>query len=1172
MLNLLHDYKRLLVVAFMMATSLGISAQTQITDEAGLKAIADDLAGSYVLANDITLSGEWSPIGSQTAPFTGKLDGAGHSIKNLVITSKTDNVGLFSFTQGATLTNIRFPQVSIAGNKQAGALAGQAIATDISQIFVSGVITGVDHVGGIVGDVRGNATEGNYTTVENCISTAMAWSDIHQAGVLVGWINAGILSHNIVLGSAFAPSNGAGGIAPIVDNGSAELDGCVAAPAVIYGYGSGNTHRSHAIVGFINGKESTLVTTNCLSSTASRIFESGVLVTDLSQLNPDFQGKLTSPEDLMKVSTYTGIGFDLAMWNLTDGKYPILKNMTYPIDGDAIVLKDVPEVAAQGGTFNPYAFSALGRSVTITSSNPDVVAVVGSTLSFVGLGEATVTYTTTGDDFSLGATRTQKFIVSGQNYNINTVDDLLNMKNNLGGDYTLEADIDMTDVEFSPFGDFTGTFDGKGHVIKGLKYNNSRQNNVALFSTAHGATIKNVGFVEANIVGNANVAAIVGRAYGSTIQNCYVANSYIEGGDHVASIAGDANHNDDVLTTIADCIANAKIKSRAYQAGGIAGVANGANIQRNLFCGIVDLPEGNVAGLVSLLDNNDWEKYKTTFSNNFSAPAHLFGRVSLEERLIHLSNRGANFENNYALASTLTSASGGTLSGAGNADGPSGASVTAGEARTKDFYVSTLGWDFNDTWKFFEGTEGKMYPVLKWMTAPLPEEVFDLPENVTLLYKDGSENLDPSLIHSSWGELFDFDIISGGEYVTYTDIGDGSGPRFWIGDNDGNYAGSGDVVVKIKTSLPDALKLTSEVTFKFFVGKSGDKNEIKTAEDFQSISRNVDGDYILVNDIDFTNVTFEAIPEFRGTLDGQGHKIMNLTVNGDKNDFGVFCKTSGAKISNIAFQDLKIVAQKNNHVGLIGSAASTTFEQVAVTGAIYGVDHVAAFAGDGDGCIVNNCYADVYIYAYSQVGGFFGCTLVGGATFTNSYFNGSLTAYTRGWVGGFVGLVDKSGSTVSIKNCVSIGNLHSVGEGTPHYVGQFIGGNGAGNNPNAVVFFENNIANSQAVMEGDADWPSRNETAEGGSVVPAENVSANILQSQTGYQDLGWDWENVWAFDSSSLYPILKKIGLVANGIENISVVPAATADGRIYNLAGQRVSEDYKGIVIKNGAKHLNK
>ena len=63
MLNLLHDYKRLLVVAFMMATSLGISAQTQITDEAGLKAIADDLAGSYVLANDITLSGEWSPIG-----------------------------------------------------------------------------------------------------------------------------------------------------------------------------------------------------------------------------------------------------------------------------------------------------------------------------------------------------------------------------------------------------------------------------------------------------------------------------------------------------------------------------------------------------------------------------------------------------------------------------------------------------------------------------------------------------------------------------------------------------------------------------------------------------------------------------------------------------------------------------------------------------------------------------------------------------------------------------------------------------------------------------------------------------------------------------------------------------------------------------------------------------
>ena len=41
--------------------SSAVSAQTQITDEAGLKAIANDLGGNYVLAADITLTGQWTP-------------------------------------------------------------------------------------------------------------------------------------------------------------------------------------------------------------------------------------------------------------------------------------------------------------------------------------------------------------------------------------------------------------------------------------------------------------------------------------------------------------------------------------------------------------------------------------------------------------------------------------------------------------------------------------------------------------------------------------------------------------------------------------------------------------------------------------------------------------------------------------------------------------------------------------------------------------------------------------------------------------------------------------------------------------------------------------------------------------------------------------------------------
>lgn len=39
-----------------------------------------------------------------------------------------------------------------------------------------------------------------------------------------------------------------------------------------------------------------------------------------------------------------------------------------------------------------------------------------------------------------------------------------------------------------------------------------------------------------------------------------------------------------------------------------------------------------------------------------------------------------------------------------------------------------------------------------------------------------------------------------------------------------------------------------------------------------------------------------------------------------------------------------------------------------------------------------------------------------------------------------------------------------------------------------------------------------------------------------------------------------------------ISSVKANTKDGAVYNVAGQKVNADYRGIIIKNGKKYLNK
>lgn len=79
-----------------------------VKTESELKSIGEtySLAGNYVLDNDITLTEEWEPIGNDEYPFIGVFDGNGYTIYNLTVTKKSDNMGFFGATEGATLKNI----------------------------------------------------------------------------------------------------------------------------------------------------------------------------------------------------------------------------------------------------------------------------------------------------------------------------------------------------------------------------------------------------------------------------------------------------------------------------------------------------------------------------------------------------------------------------------------------------------------------------------------------------------------------------------------------------------------------------------------------------------------------------------------------------------------------------------------------------------------------------------------------------------------------------------------------------------------------------------------------------------------------------------------------------------------------------------------------------------
>ena len=1173
------------------ASTAAFAQAIQVSNEAELKTALSNTSADIVLTQDITLSGEWIPIGTKEAPYMGTFDGKGHAIKGLTITTKADNLGFFSFIGStATVKNVSFTGAKVLGNKQAAIVAGQAENATISNVYVSGYVTGCDHVGTIVGDARGDANvDTDGTNISNCVSTAAALSSDNQAGGIAGWTNLGMFEYNVAYGAVTAPGGGAAGICSMIDNnGHASFIGNVSAIP----YAKGANNRTSGILGWKHGSGCAIVDDDQnLSSDATQYFVGGNLTAaadiKFDENNEGLNGIVTPAADLKKAATYTTAGFSADVWNLVDGQYPTLK--TQAAIENAIYTAQAPARYVVGTEYDTQASSTLGSAVTITSSDPSVVAVEGTVLKFEAQGDAVVTFTAAATDVAPAFTTTLPITVGDINYAITTPADLMAVKYNMSGNFTLENDIDMTGVDFTPIGiegntsvaKFTGTFDGKGHIIKGLKYDNADKGEVGLFSQTENATITNLGIEGAHFVGNANVGGIVGRMYGGVTANCATLNSYIEGRDHVASIAGEINNTQDGETynggTVSNCFADAVVKSRQYQAGGIVGTITCGTVENNLFTGTVDDKE-RTTGMVALVDRND---APSIIRNNVVAASHLYGDVL---RIVNTAGRDkAQLENNYVLETTYCGANAknaGVMENATDASSENGANATLDQLRSQSFYEG-LGFDFADTWKFLDDAEGKTYPVLKWMQPKLPTTIFDIPAERALLYKEGQEFFSFAPIHASYGQDIDVQIVSGGDKANIID------GALWAGKEDGSWAGAGPVVLKanIASDVASLFNTTNaDAQFTINIAKLGEGVDISTGQELvEKIKANPSGVFTLVKDIDLSGIDltdFCSNDAFSGTLDGNGHVVRNASVsytNGENK--GIFCTTNGATIKNVAFVDFNVSAANAKHVGFIGSAAATKFDQVYVQGKVAGDDHVAFLAGDADNCTVTNTFTNGTLVGRSQIGGFFGCTLEGGADIQKSYFNGSLTATYRGWVGGFIGLIDKANSEVTIENCVSIGDCQfsQDANGDPKKTGPFIAGNGAGEANAKVHFSSNNISNNSAIMSNESDWPGKNPTTDDENPVDyAQDMAAQALQTSAPYEGLGWDFDKVWTMDvaSSYLYPTLKIFGsFPASGVKDLqndvkATFVAAAADNvltvagldaaatvTVANVAGQTVA-----------------
>lgn len=148
----------------------------------GLKVAADvvnsgDTDLNITLDNDIDLTGiEWTPIGTESRPYTGTFDGNNKTIRGLEINqSGTDNVGLIGYLGSeGKVQNVVLANISVSGANYVGGIAGQTDGT-VENCSVNGTVTGQNQTGGIVGR--------NFSTIYGCSAEGTVTGNINVGGI-----------------------------------------------------------------------------------------------------------------------------------------------------------------------------------------------------------------------------------------------------------------------------------------------------------------------------------------------------------------------------------------------------------------------------------------------------------------------------------------------------------------------------------------------------------------------------------------------------------------------------------------------------------------------------------------------------------------------------------------------------------------------------------------------------------------------------------------------------------------------------------------------------------------------------------------------------------------------------------------------------------------------------
>ncbi len=891
--------------------------------------------------------------------FAGTFNGKGHCISNLYSVSEANGLALVGrVIEKGSLFNLSIRDCFIRGMDTIGGLCAINQGT-IRGCSVTGTVGGGENVGGLCGILEGGK-------IQCCFSTAcvVAWGNWQGTdfvgGGLCGQMNEGEIRYAYATGPVSGFYNEedneywgtVGGLCGGCDDGI--LEQC---------YTTGRLHSDDHIDNGLCGDDRSYTTIHCFWD----VNTTGIEPYDSRE--PGGVGMTTAEMKTLETYTEAGwvfgsLGDGSGLWVMAEGDYPRLNGAA----GDVPVgLARVPHVQGLSVTSAQAALNDSGLTVrdivtvaSLTVEVNEVAAVSACVHGLVTAGTALDLYVSQGCD----ANGTEE-----SPWPLACIEDLEAVNLDLSACYIMSNDLycpaDAWYVKSLISSDTSAT---RGRSRRGsssvtFNGNNTCIHNLIIISDANylglmGAldedgVILNLSVVNSTIEGGSYVGGLCGYSEG-TIQGCCVVGTFI-GEEMVGGICG---HNDGGLIT--DCQVEATIGATYRWIGGLCG-SNSGEIETCMVSGKVWGREW---------DGDEFRSYWSEYVGGLCGVTT--GSISYCGAIVDVN--GGDYV-------------GGLCGMNGRED------VNVDSRVSHCYFVGKVAGDYDNGWDDdkvaglcgYQVGEASCLENCLW-------DVLSSGQVTGCIYDEVEPGQGWYLRPCMTNQML--------EVQTYLNAG-------WdlVGDS---ASGTRDRWVMVEAQLPIPVQIDPNFTPYPFVGAGTEDNpyQIEDVTDLGAMWQQPEACYVLAADIDLEGISWYGplVESFSGTLDGQGHVLSHLSIEG-VDRLGVFGVLSG-EVENLVIKQA----------------------------CVYGLgDYVGTICGINNG-MITQCNVDTTVIGYDYVGGLCGENARGGYDRGSVYHYFVTDSHTGGSVVGHDYVGGISGGGYDLENCTS--NCYVAGH---DHVGKLVG-------------------------------------------------------------------------------------------------------------------------------------